>query len=185
MIRLLLLVLTTNFVFVGCSAAEDEARLWSAIRSGEAFAIMRHELAPGTGDPTDVVIDDCTTQRNLDDQGRTRSRATGARFRKNDIVVARVFTSQWCRCRETAELLGLGTPVDLAALNSFYELRQNRAPQMKALHAWLGTDRRDRPMVLVTHQVVISALTGRFASSGEIIVVKRTGDKQYEVLGRL
>lgn len=165
--------------------AAEEGALWNAIRTGAAFAIMRHELAPGTGDPDNFQIGDCNTQRNLNDTGRSRAVATGKRFRDNGIERAEIYTSQWCRCRETAELLGLGDVEDLPALNSFFQDYEQRAPQTDRLKAWLENRDAKSPLVLVTHQVNIRALTGESTSSGQIIVAQRRSDGAIEVLGKL
>lgn len=171
------------------AAARDDAALWEAVRSGTAFAMMRHALAPGTGDPQTVVIGDCTTQRNLSDSGREQSRNIGAAFRANGIGAARVLTSAWCRCEETAELLGIGKVTVLPPLNSFFTSREREPAQTAALGAWIAADKpvriKDNPLVLVTHQVNITALTGVFPRSGEIIVARYADDGQVEVLGRL
>jgi len=165
--------------------AADEAALWQAIRSGEAFAILRHELAPGTGDPGNFTIGDCTTQRNLDDTGRQRAIATGKRFRDNAIERADVYSSQWCRCRDTATLLGVGEVKDLPALNSFYENYEVSAAQTNELKQWLGARNPAAPLILVSHQVNIRALTGRSTRSGEIIVGRIGADGKITVLGSL
>ena len=83
-------------------------------------AIVRHAHAPGTGDSTRFVLDDCTTQRNLDVRGREQAREIGAAIRAAGVTVHRVLTSQWCRCRDTARLLDLGPVEELPALNSFF-----------------------------------------------------------------
>ena len=80
--------------------AAEQAELWTALAQDGHVALMRHARAPGTGDPARFQLDDCTTQRNLDDTGREQARRTGAAFRARDIKVARVLSSQWCRCRE-------------------------------------------------------------------------------------
>ena len=165
--------------------AGNEAALWQAIRSGEAFAIMRHELAPGTGDPNHFQIGDCTTQRNLNQAGRERAAATGERFRTNQIVRADVYTSQWCRCGETAELLNLGEVRHLPALNSFYENYEQRTPRTQELKMWLSQRKPGAPLILVTHQVNILALTGTSTSSGEIVVARLRPDGTVIVLGKL
>ena len=166
--------------------ADETAKLWQALRSGQAFAIMRHELAPGFSDPANFAIGDCATQRNLNDTGRKLSRSTGERFRANGIKLADVFTSQWCRCRETARLLGLGDPADLPPLNSFFEARERRDTQTAALRTWLKAHVWKRPLVLVSHQVNISALTGQYTESGEVLVVEREANGDAgEVLGSL
>lgn len=165
--------------------ASDEDALWEAVRNGVAVAIMRHALAPGTGDPDNFVLGDCSTQRNLSDAGRRQATKIGDRFRENGIQMAHVFTSEWCRCRDTAELLGLGPVKALPPLNSFFERWENRDPQTAALRAWLADYNGKGPLVLVTHQVNIRALTGSFTSSGEIVVALWEPDGSLTVLGTL
>lgn len=160
--------------------AQDQ---WVALRADGAIAVMRHALAPGTGDPSDFTLGDCSTQRNLDDRGRAQARAIGEAFRVNNVRVDRVLTSEWCRARETAELLGLAPVSELPALNSFFADRSTRKAQTEALAAFLA-DAQDR-LVLVTHQVNISALTGRRTSSGEMVVIDVTADGKVDVLGSI
>lgn len=176
-------------VHTGPANAQNEITLWEAVRTGAAFAIMRHALAPGTGDPQSVVIGDCTTQRNLSESGRAQSRKIGAHFRANGIPAARVYTSAWCRCAETANLLDLGKVKSLAPLNSFFVTREREPAQTAALAAWIQKDKSTRtagnPLVLVTHQVNITALTGTYPRSGEIVVARYAEDGNVKVVGRL
>lgn len=171
------------------ASAQNDAALWDTVRTGSAFAIMRHALAPGTGDPQSVVIGDCTTQRNLSESGQAQSRKIGAGFRQNGIAAARILTSAWCRCAETAELLGLGKVETLSSLNSFFVTRDREPAQTAALKAWIARDKpariAGRPLVLVTHQVNITALTGVYPRSGEIVVARIADDGTVKVLGRL
>lgn len=170
---------------LGVDNARADARLWSMLRSGEAIAVMRHALAPGTGDPANFRIGDCTTQRNLNERGRDQARAIGAAFKRNGITVAEVLTSQWCRCRETAELLSLGEPRDLSVINSFFQDMERRDAQTTELKLWLQANPHSGSRVLVTHQVNVSALTGRFTRSGEIIVATLRDDGTVRVHGSL
>ena len=103
------------------AAKADEAALWEALRDGGHVALLRHALAPGTGDPVDFTLGDCTTQRNLSDEGSAQARRIGQRFRDNGIEAARVYTSQWCRCVETAELLDLGPVSEQPAASNFVQ----------------------------------------------------------------
>jgi phosphohistidine phosphatase SixA len=173
----------------GPALAQNDATLWEAIRSGEAFAMIRHALAPGTGDPQSVVIGDCSTQRNLSDSGREQARKIGAGFRANGIAAARVLTSEWCRCAETARLLNIGPVEPLPALNSFFADREQGPDQTAALTVRIKQDKPLRaagnPLVLVTHQVNITALTGVFPRSGEIVVARFSDKGDIDVLGRL
>ena len=118
----------------------------------------------------------------MSDAGRDQARHVGAALRAENIQFDGVFTSQWCRTRETATLRNLGTPSDLPALNSFFENRIQRGPQTADLRRFLETN--TGPLMLVTHQVNISVLTGSSTRSGEIIVFRMT-DAGTEILGRI
>lgn len=139
-------------------------------------AIMRHALAPGTGDPGAFRLGDCATQRNLDARGRAQARAIGAAIRASGVQIDRVLTSQWCRCRETAALLDVGPVEDAPMLNSFFEDRSTADDQTEALRAFLAALPPDETVMLVTHQVNITALTGRGVSSGEVFVIRSGPD---------
>ena len=168
------------------SAADDAATLWSALARGGHVAMMRHALAPGIGDPASFKLDDCSTQRNLNDEGRAQARRTGDAFRRNGVVVARLFSSEWCRCLETAALLKLAKVESFAGLNSFFERRNNEGEQTRAARDLLSRlDPKGRSVVLVTHQVNISALTGEYAQSGAIVVLKLGGPEGFEVVGTI
>jgi len=166
-------------------AAVDETVLWRALASKGHIALLRHALAPGTGDPADFTVGDCGTQRNLSQEGRAQAERIGDRFRDNGIATARVLSSQWCRCLDTAELLGLGAVEELPLLNSFYQRPERRGPQTEALAVWLAGQETLKPLVLVTHQVNISALTGAYAASGELVVLRIAENGEFEVLGSI
>jgi broad specificity phosphatase PhoE len=161
--------------------ARAEAAFWPALREGRAAAILRHAIAPGGGDPPGFRLGVCATQRNLSDEGRAQARAIGETFRANGLARATVLSSGWCRCRETAELLGLGPVEGEPALDSFFAERGEGPARTAALRAllagWSGG-----ALVMVTHQVNITALTGIFPASGETVAV--TTGAGAEVLGR-
>lgn len=162
-------------------AADDAA--WQALRDGHAFAIMRHAIAPGFSDPGNFDEQDCATQRNLSEEGRQQAREIGAIFRENGVDNAEVWTSVWCRCRETAKWLDIGEPRDLRSLNSFFEHRSRGDPQTEALSSWLDEHDTTKPLVLVTHQVNISALLGVATRSGETLIAQRDPKGGFRVLG--
>ena len=97
-------------------AAYDPAEAWAALANGGHVVLIRHGNAPGTGDPAGVKIDDCKTQRNLDDGGREQSRVLGKAFRDRGVRVTRVLSSPWCRCMETARLMAVGSVESSMAL---------------------------------------------------------------------
>ncbi len=157
-------------------AAEDD-KAWAALKKPGAIVLFRHATAPGGGDPPGHKLDDCSTQRNLDEEGRVQARRIGESFRAQGIKVEAVLSSQWCRTRDTAQLAFAGLPKDAPAFNSFFSDRSNEAAQTSAarkqLLAWRGTG----VLVVMTHQVNITALTGVSPASGEGIVLHRqSGD---------
>lgn len=166
------------FLLPGLAFAND----WDALKQPGAMAIMRHALAPGTGDPSAFKLGDCATQRNLDARGREQARRIGEAFRARGIAFAQVRSSQWCRTRETAELLDLGPVSDAPSLNSFFQDFSTRERQTRETRELIGS--AGGRLMLVTHQVNISALTGRGTRSGEILVIRET-DGDIEVLGSI
>ena len=169
--RLLLLLAITAAVSCAPAPATADARLARLSEPGVA-AIMRHAYAPGTGDPGNFALDDCTTQRNLDRHGREQARSTGAAIRAAGVRVERVLASQWCRCRDTARLLGLGPVEDLPALNSFFRAPARAEGQTSDLRRVLSGLVPEETVVLVTHYVNIMALTGRSVASGEVLLLE-------------
>lgn len=154
--------------------------------AGGRVLMIRHALAPGSGDPANFQIGDCATQRNLNDAGRKQARRIGTWLRARGITAARVYTSQWCRCRETAELIGLGPVTALPSLNSFYERPRDREPNLAALRDFFARQPADGPLVvLVTHYVTIVGITGEAVSSGEGVLLRLRGSGNVDVLRRL
>jgi phosphohistidine phosphatase SixA len=154
--------------------------------SGVNILMIRHAYAPGSGDPDNFKVGDCTTQRNLDDRGPEQARSIGDWLRSKGIKAAKVYSSQWCRCLETARLLDLGTVAELPALNSFYEFPQDREPNIKTLRSFIANLPVNGDLIImVTHFVTILEITGEGVSSGEGVVLKLKGKGTYDILGRL
>jgi broad specificity phosphatase PhoE len=158
---------------------------WSALKAGNHFVLIRHALAPGYSDPDYFDVEDCKTQRNLNYEGRRQSKKIGDLFRSNGINRALVYSSQWCRCLDTAKLLGLGGVLELPALNSFFEHFERETFQTKELKRWIETASLSTPTVLVSHQVNITALTGYSPASGEIVFVQRSPDGSLSIIGNI
>ena len=166
------------------SAVED-VTLWTALRSGGHVALLRHGIAPGTGDPPEFALRDCQTQRNLSDEGRDQARRIGERFHAHGIHTAQVFSSQWCRCLDTARLIELGPVYELPLLNSFFRRYERQKQQTQALRQWLAEQVLEGPLILVTHQVNITALTNIYPASGELVVVRLSDTGDVSVVGTI
>lgn len=140
---------------------------------------MRHALAPGYGDPANFKIDDCSTQRNLDQIGREQARAIGQAFRDYGISFDLILSSEWCRCKETADELGLGVWTGFDGLNSFFQGYAKREETLAKLRAKLDSLPPDILVLMVTHQVVINAVTGNSVGSGGIVIYNtKTADSR-------
>lgn len=183
----LCLGLLTTLLFGGigkASASQSLRAALEALKKGEAVALIRHGIAPGTGDPPGFSLQDCSTQRNLSEAGRVQARRIGDFFRSQGITTASVYSSQWCRCLETARLMNLGPVEELPALNSFFEESDKKEERTEKMWTFLLTVRRQGTVVLVTHQVNITALTGIFPASGEIIIFQADSKGRGRILGR-
>lgn len=159
--------------------------LWDELNQGDHFIILRHALAPGTGDPANFKLEDCSTQRNLSAEGRRQAERIGQLFRDRGHSEAQVYTSEWCRCVDTAKLMELGEVEVLPMLNSFFADFSRRDQQTNELREWLGRQDLRSPLVLVTHQVNITALTGIFPRSGEMIILERRKNGELVLKGSI
>lgn len=186
---MLLIGLALGGVFIdGYEQADaSDASLWQGLQSGQYIAFISHGLALGNNDADNFRISDCSTQRDLSVQGREQIKSIGERLRAHGITQAHIFSSQWCRCLDTARLLDLGDVQPLQLLNSFYHAPEHSAEQTKALHQWLHKQSPTLPLLLITHQSNIAASTGMYPDAGEIVVVKQPSkaDQTLEVVGTI
>ena len=185
--RLLLHGLTLAFgLFATAPAAAADSVSPAELAQPGRLLMLRHALAPGTGDPPGFRLEDCSTQRQLDDTGRAQARALGERLAGAGVSGARVYSSQWCRCLETARLLGLGEVQALPALNSFFGRPQQRESTLQALRDFIAQLPVDGPpVVLVTHQVTIGAFTAAGTPSGGGSLFQLDGSGSPRWLGSL
>ena len=168
---------------ISAHANENNAKLIKAMQSGGHILMIRHAMAPGFGDPDNIKIGDCSTQRNLDKSGRKQSKDIGKWLKSNNIKASAIYSSQWCRCMETAELLDLGTVKELPALNSFFQMTENREPNLRALNQFLSEQKIDGELIImVTHSVTISAISGQSVASGDGVLLKLNKAAPYEVV---
>ncbi len=174
-VAVLALMLAAAAPTASAQNAPPEA-IWDALERGGHVMLMRHARAPGVGDPDDFTLGDCSTQRLLSDRGREQAARLGRLLRSRGIPVARVYASQWCRTMETAELLDLAAVEPLPMINSFFRSPETADRQTRELAEFVSEKPQDGNTLLVTHQVNIQALTGRFLSEGEIVVLEPQGD---------
>lgn len=167
--------------------AQATEALWRKLRAGGYTILLRHTNAPGTGDPRNFELGNCATQRNLDSRGRLDARRIGARMAASGAVITEVLTSEWCRCRDTAELAFEDSEIEpFPPINSFFRkpelLEEQTALARERILSFSGIGNQ----VMVTHQVNITALTGERPRQGEAIVVQPNATfDEIERVGRL
>ena len=177
-----LLVCTMLLGVAPCVPAAGD--LWKLLESGGRVVLIRHAITtPGAGDPPGMGLDDCSTQRNLTDDGRRHARAIGDAFRARRIEVDRVLSSPWCRCLETARL-AFGRAQESKPLSNLFGRPENAPRQVEALRALVTAHSGHGNLVLISHGSTILALTGISPDTGEMVVVTpRAG--RIDVEGRL
>jgi phosphohistidine phosphatase SixA len=164
------------------SAADD---LWKLLESGGRVVLIRHTITtPGVGDPPGMRLDDCSTQRNLTDDGRRHARVIGEAFRARRIAVDHVLSSPWCRCVETARL-AFGRADVSQPLSNLFGHSENARLQVEGMRALVSGHGGKGNLVLVSHGSTIAALTGISPDTGEMVIVTRRPDGAFDVNGRL
>ena len=169
--------------FSNLTAALSSETIWDEARKGNKVILIRHSLAPGSGDPTGFMIGDCKTQRNLNKAGIEQSKKIGKIFKGNKIPIDIVLSSEWCRCKDTA-FHAFGKFKEFSALNSTFSTtyNKNEPRQIKEIEKYLmNWEGEGKNLILVTHYSVITAITNAVPSSGEIVIA----DKNLNVIGTI
>jgi len=172
-----------TFIFLTCTVKADlDQNLIKEFQQGGKLIFIRHAYAPGSGDPKNFNLNDCSTQRNLNDSGRVQSKSIGALFSKYNIKISNIYSSEWCRCKETANIAFKKFKTK-KFLNSFYsaQFAENRKKQIQDFENFLEKWNKKDNIIFVTHYVVISELLGYATSSGEIVVA----DKNLNIVDTL
>ena len=151
--------------------ADSKQNLINELQKGGKLIFIRHAYAPGGGDPKNFNIYDCSTQRNLSESGRIQSKKIGNFFKENNIKIKNVYSSEWCRCKETASLAFTNFEIR-NFLNSFFspKFAHKRKKQIINFRNFLSKWDKKENLIFVTHYVVISELIDYSAISGEIII---------------
>jgi phosphohistidine phosphatase SixA len=169
-------------------ARADDAVV-QALRAGGVAVLLRHaRTTPGVGDPSGWRLDRCSTQRNLDAEGRAHARRIGAWFRRQRIAPTRVRSSVWCRARDTARL-AFGRSEDWSALANLFGNPGPEKANVEQVRRYIAGLRKGDVAVLVSHGSSISAFVGEYLSQGEAVVVRgrreASGQVQVDVIGRI
>ncbi len=162
--------------------ADLNKKLVEQLNEGGNLIFIRHAYAPGSGDPDNFNLSDCSTQRNLSKDGRRQAQYIGEFFDENKITIYKVLSSEWCRCKETAKIAFKNFSTK-SFLNSFYssKFEKNKDIQVKELLKYVKDFESKKNIIFVTHYVLIAEVLNYAPSSGEIVV----SDKNFNILGSL
>ena len=176
----ILKIILVSFIFLTCSVKADlNQNLIKTLDQGGKLIFIRHAYAPGSGDPKNFNLNDCSTQRNLSNRGKDQSKIIGNFFSKYNINIKNVYSSEWCRCQDTAKL-AFGEYKNLNYLNSFFDERysKNKKKQIIELKKFIKNWDQNEDLIFVTHYVVILEILNLGTGSGDIVFF----DKNYNVL---
>ena len=176
----LILIFSVLLFQLNYSFAND--KVIESLKEGDKLIFIRHALAPGNGDPENFELLNCSTQRNLNEIGIQQSKKIGLIFKKNEIKIDNIYSSEWCRCKDTAKY-AFDDFETFDALNSFYDIRfaANEDKQIKDFYEFIDSIDSKNNIVFVTHYVVIGAILNIGTSSGEIVVT----DKNLNIIGSI
>jgi phosphohistidine phosphatase SixA len=165
------------------AAASEEA--WAALAKGGHVALVRHGNAPPGygGDPPGFKVDDCATQRNMDERGRAQARAVGEAFRQHGVLVDKILSSPWCRCLETARLMAIGTVESTMAVAASDRSPERLAVLKQMVAGWRGPG----TLVVVTHALTVQGLVGIMPDQAETVVLrpKLGNEPGLDIVGRI
>jgi phosphohistidine phosphatase SixA len=182
MLRTLLIAVALLLTALPASATDAG---WALLREGGYVVLMRHAYAPGTGDPAGFDIENCRTQRNLSDRGRQQARKIGVLVATRAAPVAKVLSSRYCRCLDTARLaFGQGAVEETDVLDPIVagaaDADQRKTRLLEAIASFSDYEN----LIMVTHDETIAAITGQHAREGEVVIVRAQGET-VRVLGRI
>jgi len=180
----MLVLLWLAAVLAAWAPAAHGEDVWEAMRAPGSVIVVRHAYAPGAFDPPDAKLEDCSTQRNLDESGRAQAKRMGEAFRAHEITVGRVLSSPRCRCLDTARL-AFKEPEPWPLLQGGRPNTELLRTSVREIRKAMAEHRAGPPLVLVTHGFVIHELTGLEVRMGAFVVMKRGADGAHAVAGQL
>ena len=167
------------------AAVADEDALWSLLRQGGQVVLIRHGLTtPGVGDPQGMKMEDCASQRNLNDEGRREAQLLGKAMRQHKVPVGTLLSSPWCRCLETARIVFGKEPQVHAALGNLFGRPERAVAQVEALKKLIAERAGRGNLFMVTHGSTTLALTDVSPATAEMVVLTPY-QGGFRVAGRL
>ncbi len=162
--------------------ADLNKKLINQLEDGGKLIFIRHAYAPGSGDPDNFNLNDCSTQRNLSKEGKKQAKNIGKFFKNKKLKVDKVLSSEWCRCKETA-VIAFSDYKTESFLNSFFsdKFRKNKDLQIKNLKSYIDKWDKKKNLIFVTHYVVILEILDYAPSSGEIVI----SDTNFKLIGSI
>jgi phosphohistidine phosphatase SixA len=173
-VRRALPLLLALVVAGGCGDDESptagDGALADALKRGGVVLVMRHAETENTTDRVEV-IGDCTTQRNLSQEGREQARQIGRDIKALGVPVDEVLTSPLCRTKDTADLAFGDSTTRRFLLSAGEEATPADERRIRKLDA-TASPPAGSATVLVTHSGNIGGAYDLSVLEGEIVVVR-------------
>jgi phosphohistidine phosphatase SixA len=155
------------------------------MRQGGFVLYVRHGITDNSRADRlpSVDLNDCSTQRQLSDEGRELMKRVGQAMRRTRIPVGQVLVSPMCRTRESARLaFGEGYEVVESLMYSATMTSEEKKPRIEALKKLLvAPPAKGSNTVLVAHAPNLADLIGFFVKpEGTVVVFRQSGSRGYE-----
>jgi phosphohistidine phosphatase SixA len=174
------------FVFAAPAAAEVDAAIVNALRSGGFVLYMRHASTDfSQNDARMTSYADCASQRNLTDKGRAEARAVGEHVKRLGIPIGTVLASPFCRTMETARL-AFGKAELMKEVRGG-PARAEDPKRYEGLRKLLSAPPpKGENLVIASHANPFYAVAGPpYLAEGEIAVLKPQGDSGFAIVGKI
>lgn len=175
------------------SETDAERHLVQSLQHGGYNIYFRHAQTDWSqSDRVRAVGDwnscDPTQIRQLSAQGRETARRIGRAMRRLAIPVGQLLASPYCRCRETAELLGFGTPDITTDVMNMRVARFFGGPSAIVASARIRLATAPAPAtntVIVAHGNVARDATPVYPGEAEAVVFEPLGSGEFRVVARI
>ena len=163
--------------------------LASALAGGGFVIYFRHADTGPAYVEQGVDLKHCETQRNLNDNGREEARLIGAQFKLLKVPVGEVLASEFCRCKETADLAFARYKLEpmLTGVSRSAEAGPRREQAIAALKKMLAAPpAQGTNTVLVSHGYNLWDAEGfHLGTQGEAAIYKPDGKGGFALVARV
>lgn len=165
------------------------AELLNALRGGGYVIYFRHaQTEKDYADQVSAKMGDCSTQRMLSETGWQQAKTIGKAFQALKIPVSQVYSSEYCRAWQTADIAfdryEKDARLNFAPAEDYTEaqIRQMREAVMPLLTA---VPANGTNTVIVGHDDVFDAATGIYPEPQGVAYILRPNSSSFEIVANM